>query len=168
MLNQSADSADGLWPLAAAVALSLVSAAAASLTAMHLLWGVEYAAAVAPADSRVETPASMLGTVLASVVAVPCLLIAGTATGSPAGVAGAFVAGAVIGVVLRTPYVLMLRIANYATKTVTVNALTYLAPVLALILLVMFDHAPDVRIPVAAAGAVAIIAANVCLTRQRA
>ena len=64
--------------------------------------------------------------------------------------------------------VLMLRIANYATKTVTVNALTYLAPVLALILLVMFAHAPDVRIPVAAAGAVAIIAANVYLTRQRA
>ena len=168
VLSQPADSADGSWPLAAAVALSLVSAAAASLTAMHLLWGVEYAAAVAPADSRAETPASMLGTVLASLVAVPCLLIAGTATGSPAGVAGAFVAGAVIGVVLRTPYVLMLRIANYATKTVTVNALTYLAPVLALILLVMFDHAPDVRIPVAAAGAVAIIAANVYLTRQRA
>ena len=168
VLSQPVDAAGGWWPLAAAVGLSLVSTAAASLTAMHLLWGVEYAAAAAPAaNGRLETPASMLGTVLASVVAVPCLLVAGAATSGSAGVAGAFVAGAVIGVVLRTPYVLMLRIANYSTKTVTVNALTYLAPVMSLILLMMFDHAPSVRIPVAAAGAVAIIAANVCLTQQR-
>ena len=135
---------------------------------MHLLWGVEYAAAAAPtANGRLETPASMLGTVLASVCGGAVPSDRGTVVGGSAGVVGSFAVGAVIGVVLRTPHVVMLRIANYATKTVTVNALTYLAPVMSLGLLVWFGHAAGVSVSLALSGAAVIVAANAGLAYQR-
>ncbi len=155
------------WPLIAGVALSLASVAAAAMTALHLIWGVKYAQEVAPGSGReAEVAASLLGTVLVSVLAVPVLVLAGLLLGGPA-TWSAFVIGLAIGLLLRTPYVVLLRIANYATTSVTINAIIYLAPVLSLGLLVLFGYAADVKLPLAVGGGLLIVSANVWLLRQR-
>ena len=156
----------GRWAVAAAMGLSLVSVAAASLTALHLRWGTDYARA-SGVGRRAEMAASLMGTVLAAVVAVPCLLIAGVVLGGFDGAGTAFMVGTVIGMLLRTPTVVLLRVANYATASVSVNALSYLSPVMSLGLLVWLGHAGGVDVRLAACGATAIVASNMVLARQR-
>ena len=173
VMSQPNAPAAGGWPaLAGGGALTAVSVTAAALTALHLIWGVNYAAAAAPRldGRRSEIAASMLGTVLASVLAVPGLVCVGLVVGGAAAsrMGEAFLAGAVIGVLLRSPYVVLLRMANFATVTVTVNAITYLSPVVSLWLLTVCGHAVEVDLSAALAGGALIVAANLILAAQRA
>ena len=155
------------WPLVAGVALSLASVVAASMTAFHLIWGAKYSQEVVPGSGREsEVAASLLGTVLVSVLAVPILALAGLLLGGPV-TWSAFVIGLAIGLLLQTPHVVLLRIANYATTSVTINAILYLAPVLSLGLLVFFGYAADVKLSLAAGGGLLIVLANIWLLRQR-
>ena len=158
----------GWWLLAAGLVISLASVAAAGLTTLDLAWGVDYARQVKPAPTnKDEVAASLLGTVLAVAAVVPGLFIAGLLLQPGGAILAALLPGAVIGVVIRTPFTILLRIANFDTTSVTVDAIVFLAPLISLGLLMGFGYATDVKLPVAIVGGLAIVIANLLLVRHR-
>ena len=70
--------------------------------------------------------------------------------------------------IIRAPFTILMRIANFETTNVTINAIIFLAPLVSLGLLVVFGYAADVTPWLAAAGGAAIVAANILLAIQRA
>ena len=162
------DVAGGWWLLVIGLVISLAAVIAAALTSLDLVWGVRYARKVRPAvTSQDEIAASLIGTVLTAAIVVPCLLIAGLLFQPEGFFLRALVSGVIIGVIIRAPFVILLRIANFKTTNVTINAIIFLAPLLSLGLLVFFGYAADVSPWVAAAGGLAIVVANVLLAIQR-
>lgn len=158
---------DGWWQLTFGILLSLVSVVAASLTALHLIWGYNYLQAIGlNKKSHLETSASLLGTIITSILVAPCLLIIALILGVK--ISGlTLLAGIIVGLSLRTPYVVLLRVANYKTNSVCINAITYLSPVIALGFLLTFGFVSEVNIWLVATGSIAIIIANMLLAHQR-
>lgn len=159
----------GWWLLVAGVAVSLAAVASAALTTLDLVWGVDYnRTAKQAANSRDETAASLLGTLLAAAAVMPGLLTIGLLSSGSQVAGEAFLSGAIIGVITRAPFTILIRRANFETVSLTINMLMFLGPLVSLGLLAVFGQTTNVRLEVAVAGGLAIVAANLVLAGQRA
>ena len=164
----TSETAAGWWLLAIGLVISLAAVIAAALTSLDLAWGVRYARKVKPAATdKDEIGASLLGSVSAATMIVPCLLIAGLLFQPEAPVSEALVTGVIIGVMVRAPFTILMRIANFETSNLTINAIIFLGPLLSLGLLIVFGYATDISPWFATAGGLAIVAANLLLATQR-
>ena len=169
VLSQPANNAfASWWPTLAGLAISLAAVAAAALTSLDLAWGERYAREINPtANDKDAAAASILGTVLAATAIAPCLFISGLLFQPEGPVLAALISGIVIGVIIRAPFTILLRIANFNTTNVTINAIIFLSPLLSLGFLAIFGYTTGVLLWVAVAGGAAIVAANILLASQR-
>ena len=112
------------WLLATGTIAGLGAVVVAGLTTLDLVWGVGYARKIKPATTtKDETAASLFGTTLAAMAVMPCLLLAGLFVHSEAAILTALIPGAIIGIIIRAPFTILLRIANFETASVTINTI---------------------------------------------
>ena len=156
------------WLVVAGLAVSLGAVIAAALTTLDLPWGIGYIREAAPtASTKDEVGASILGTILAATLVMPCLFVAGLLLQPGGTIVGTFVSGILIGIIIRAPFTILVRIANFDTTNVTINAIVFLAPLVSLGLLIVFGYTTEVQPWIAAGGGLAIVAANLLLASQR-
>lgn len=82
---------------------------------------------------------------------------------SPAAMSG----GVLTAVLALTPAVVLVRMANFRTHNLGINAISYLVPVVTVVLLGSFGQLGDVRLSYIAIGASLVVAANLLLNLQR-
>ena len=154
----------GGWRLAAGVGLALLTAALSVCSSGLFVWGRRYAADLDPEgrEPGLVLQGTLAATILAQVPVGLLFLGLGWAFGEQEGVRVSLVSVAG-GLVLSFPGLVMFRVGNLVTRDFSVNLVSYLTPLGALLWLWTFGLVGVARPDLLALGAVLVVLANLLI-----
>ena len=165
-----AHNAPGIGAQLSGLVMAILGATLAGLRiALHIKvasqFRSDYRGSASASGDDLELFAILVFTVVASALSLPAFAIGSLATGELVEGTMLVMAGA-SGLLVSSVERIVFRKANLLTSNLGVNALTYVAPILALTWLFAFSLAGDMRIDYLVIGASAIIAGNLLINFQ--
>ena len=160
----------GIWAQLLGLLMAILGATLAGIRiALHIRvasqFRSDYRGSAPASDDDLEVFAILVFTIVVSALSLPVFAIGSVAAGESVNATLLVVAGA-SGLLVSSVERIAFRKANLMTSNLGVNALTYVAPILALTWLFAFSLSGDIRIDYLVIGASAIIAGNLLIAFQ--